>query len=452
METKGLPANPDAERMVLGSILLDDSWLSKAAADLRPDDFSLDKHRRILTRMQELHERGERVDRVTVANELLRYNELETCDGLSYLVSLDDNLPQVVNLGSYVNIIKDKAALRRIIYLSQKTMQLAMAGEHPPAQILHQLGTKVAQYEVKHGGHSPLMTIREAFDAAGGLGSFLTAIKMGLPTGFQQIDNLIMGLQPAGQYVIAGHTGSGKTALAQNIAVNLARAGYPGAIFSIEMSRQLLIARSLCSEARVPLKAYIRGDMDRDQRAAINKAAVELADLPLYIDETPGLTITELAMRVNRAVTEKKIKFFVLDYLQLLDWQSDKDLRFRTEYDAVTYASKSCRLLARRHDLASIILSQLSRPADKRKPEERPKLADLRMSGQIEQDAFAVLFVYRPELYQPGKTDLRGVAEIIVGKGRMGGGGKVAHLVYQGRFTRFEDHGVPEGKETPEDG
>ncbi len=443
-QSMGLPSNVDAERFILGSIMLDTRFFANCATFLKPEDFTLEKHRRIYRRMAGIHERGEHIDRVVVANELMVFGELESVGGLSYLASLDEGLPAVPSIDSYIAIVREKSALRRVILLSQRATSAAMLQETPSVKLLQDLGRTITRMQVTSGVQSTLQNPLEIMEGfPGGVAAFLeNSIKPGIPTGFAGIDEKIMGMHMGGQYVIAGSTGSGKSAFSSNIAVNMAKAGIPVAVFSLEMSKELLIARAICAEAEVPLKGYVRGNLMSDQRQKVLLSAAKITELPLYIDDTAGLTISELYARVGRAVSEKKVKVFVLDYLQILDYQADKEMKFRTEYEAVTYASRTCRLLARNHGIVSIVLSQLSRPADKRKQADKPTLNDLRSSGSIEQDAVAVMLIWRPELYAPGKDELRGKAEILIRKSRMGEPGTV-NLEFKGRYTKFVDTGEP---------
>jgi replicative DNA helicase len=249
---KGLPTNVDAERFVLGSILLDDTLYVQAAGTLEPGDFSLEKHRRIFQRMGELQTRGERIDRITVANELMKFNELEACDGLTYLVSLDDGLPQIPNLDSYIRIVKDKAALRRIIFASQHMMNRAMMGEEEPGEILagaEETLLKLGDSRVKSGLLNPGQILQEY---EGGISAFLDPSKRikGISTGFAKLDEMTGGLHGGELVIIAARPSMGKTALALNIAQHVAlKLQQTVAIFSLEMSKESLLTRMLCAAA-----------------------------------------------------------------------------------------------------------------------------------------------------------------------------------------------------------
>src|SRR5208283_351023 len=272
---KGLPTNVDAERFVLGSILLDDTLYIQAAGTLEGEDFSLEKHRRIFTRMGELQERGERIDRITVANELMKFNELEACDGLTYLVSLDDGLPQIPNLDAYIRIVKDKAVLRRIIFASQHMMNRALVGEDEPDEILsgaEETLLKLGEARVKSGLLSPSQ-ILQTYE--GGINAFLDPSKRikGISTSFAKFDELTGGLHGGDLCIVAARPSMGKTALALNIAQHVAlKLKQTVAIFSLEMSKESLLTRMLCSAARVDSQKFRAGYLNQEERRKLNHA------------------------------------------------------------------------------------------------------------------------------------------------------------------------------------
>src|ERR1019366_2176620 len=273
---KGLPSNLDAERFVLGSIMLNDSLYIQAAGELQPDDFSLEKHRRIFSRMGELNERGERIDRVTVANELMRFNELESCDGLSYLVSLDDGLPQILNIDAYIRIVKDKAVLRRIIFASPHLMNRCLIGEEEQEETLRRCG----EDRVKSGLVSPRQVIDEY---QGGLNAFLDPSKRvkGISTGFTKLDEKTSGLHAGELFILAARPSMGKTALALNIAQHGAtKVKRTVAVFSLEMSKESLLTRMLCATARVDSQKFRAGYVSADERKRLQAAASSLVEAP----------------------------------------------------------------------------------------------------------------------------------------------------------------------------
>ena len=441
-DAQGLPQNIDCEKFVLGSILVDDARNFPPASKLRTDDFSLETHQRIFRRIKELAERGEKVDRVTVANELMRFNEIRETGGLEYLISLDEGLPHGANVAPYVRIVKEKAALRRLIFLNRKAAGLSMSDEHAPAKIIRDLSKALVHLETGLDVSPTALSPQQIFDAHGGAASFMTsAVKPGISTGLPQIDEYTMGLQEGCTYIIGGRTGSGKTSFAENIGVHAAKAGFPVMMFSLEMSKELVIGRALCSEARVPFKAYIKGDLMPEQHHAIADAVDVLAELPFYVDDSADLTVSEMPSRLDRAVAEKNIRLFIVDYLQIVN--AEPELKLLSEYDRVTYASKVCRMMARKHSISGIALSQLSRPADKRKPGARPTLSDLKSSGGIENDAAAAILIHRPEMFDHSNSSLRFKAEAIIAKSRVGGQGTV-HLRFDGKYYKFSDEGPQE--------
>ena len=434
---KGLPCNLDAERFVLGSILMDDSQFVQVAGALEADDFSLEKHRRIFQRMGELSERSERIDRVTVANELLRYNELESCDGLSYLVSLDDGLPRIFNLDSYVRIVKDKSILRRIIFTSQHLMNRCLVGEEDPEQILagaEESLLKLGDSRMKVGLASPAQVIEEY---QGGLNAFLDPSKRikGISTGYTKLDEMIGGLHAGELIILAARPSMGKTALALNIAQHVAtRLNETVAIFSLEMSKESLLTRMLCATARVDSQRFRAGYLNQEERRKLQAAAAQLVEAPLFIDDTAGANLMEMHAGLRRLQQQRKLGLVVVDYLQLMSGRG----RFENRNQEISTISRGMKLLAKELNVPMLVLSQLSRAPETRQGDHRPQLSDLRESGSIEQDADLVAFIFREEVYKREREDLRGLAELIVAKQRNGPIGKI-DLVFLHHLTKFEN-------------
>ncbi len=442
---KGLPSNVDAERFVLGSILLDDSFYIQAAGTLEADDFSIEKHRRIFRRMGELYERGEKIDRVTVANELMKFNELEACDGLSYLVSLDDGLPQIPNLDAYIKIVKDKSILRRIIFTSQHMMNRCLLGEEDPDQILagaEETLLKLGEARVKAG----LMgagRILETYD--GGLSAFLDPSKRikGISTGFTKFDEYTGGLHGGDLFILAARPSMGKTALALNMAQHVAmKLKQTVAIFSLEMSKESLLTRMLCATARVDSQRFRAGYLSPDERRKLNVAVNEIAEAPLYIDDTAGLHLMDMHAKLRRLQAERgKLGLVVVDYLQLMTGRG----RFENRNQEVSALSRGMKLLSKELNVPMLVLSQLSRAPETRQGDHRPQLSDLRESGSIEQDADLVAFIFREEIYNRDREDLRGLAELIIAKQRNGPIGTV-NLVFLHAQTKFENRAEDTGE------
>ena len=445
---KGLPTNVDAERLVLGSILLDDSVYIQSAGTLETDDFSLEKHRKIFKRMGDLQDRGERIDRITRANELMKFNELEACDGLSYLVSLDDGLPQIPNIDSYIRIIKDKAILRRIIHASQHMMNRCLTGEEEPSEILagaEETLLRLGEARVKNG----LVNAEDILKSyEGGINAFLDPSKRikGISTGFAKLDELTGGLHGGELIILAARPSMGKTALALNIAQHVSlKMKQTAAVFSLEMSKESLLTRMLCAAARVDSHRFRAGYLSQDERRKLNQALHELVEAPLYIDDTAGLHLMDMHAKLRRLQAERKLGLVIVDYLQLMAGRG----RFENRNQEVSALSRGLKLLAKELNVPMLVLSQLSRAVETRQGDHRPQLSDLRESGSIEQDADLVGFIFREEVYHRDREDLRGLAELILAKQRNGPVGTV-NLVFLHSQTKFENRAEDTG-ELPED-
>jgi replicative DNA helicase len=440
---KGLPTNLDAERFVLGSILMDDAHFITTAGVLDADDFSLEKHRRIFKRMGGLRERAEKIDRVTLANELMRYGELESCDGLGYLVSLDDGLPQIFNLESYVRIVKDKALLRRIIFASQEMMNRALLGQEDPSQILagaEETLLKLGEARQRTGLVSP----QEVIDGyQGGINAFLDPSQRikGISTGFTKLDEMTGGLHAGELLILAARPSMGKTALALNIAHHVAsKLQETVAVFSLEMSQESLLTRLLCAAARVDSHHFRIGYLSGDERRRLTAAASQLVECPLYIDDTAGANLMDMHAKLRRLAQERKLGLVVVDYLQLMSGRG----RFENRNQEISTISRGMKLLAKELNVPMLVLSQLSRAPETRQGDHRPQLSDLRESGSIEQDADLVAFIFREEVYKRDRDDLRGIAELLVAKQRNGPIGKI-DLIFLHELTKFENRAADLG-------
>jgi replicative DNA helicase len=436
---KGLPGNPDAERFVLGSILLNDAVYLQVAGAIEPGDFSLEKHRRIFHRMTDLYARAEKIDRVTVANELLKQGQLESVDGLAYLVSLDDGLPEIANLDSYVRIVKDKATLRKLIFSAKKVIDRCLIGEEEPDQILaaaEESILKLGEGRAREQLLSP-QSIIEKFP--GGVNAFLDPSQRisGLSTGFAKFDEMTGGLRGGELLILAARPSMGKTALALNIAQHVAthpRMRKPVAVFSLEMSSSSLLTRLLCSAARVDQHKFRAGYLNGEERRKLQVALASLTESPLFLDDTPGVHMMDIHAKLRRMKSDHGLSLVVIDYLQLMGSQGRPENR-NQEVSAI---SRGLKLMAKDLDVPFLVLSQLSRASETRPGDHKPQLSDLRDSGSIEQDADLVAFIYREELYKPKQEDLKGLADLIVAKQRNGPIGTVP-LRFLGQFTRFEN-------------
>jgi len=443
-ELRGLPSNPDAERFVLGSILIDDSRYVQVAGVLSGADFAVEANRRIFERMGELALQGERIDRVTVANALNSRNQLEAVGGLTYVVSLDDGMPQISNIDSYVRIVKEKAIKRRVIFASQRLIGMATMDEESAETIIGTAGRDFLALagEMPSSGHKTIREIIEEYP--GGVNAMFSGDtrQTGILTGYTRLDDLTNGMRPGELIIIAGRPATGKTALALNIAQNVAFADASRriAIQSLEMSRESLITRLVCTAARVDSQRFRAGALNVDERRLLMAAAERVASTGITIDDTANLNVIEMHARLRRLKVTVGLDLAVVDYLQLMA-ASGSGKKYENRVQEVTEISRGLKLMAKDLSIPVLVLSQLSRGPENRQGDHRPRLSDLRESGSIEQDADLVAFIFREELYKPDRADLRGMAELIVGKQRNGPIG-TAKLVFIGPLTRFENRAM----------
>ena len=440
---KGLPSNLDAERSVLGAVLLDNSAYNFAAELLIADDFSSDGHRRIFARMVTLGESGRPIDPVTLTEELLRTNELETAGGVAYLSALTEGLPRASNVAHYARIVKDKAVLRRLVHTSNSILHEAMEGSEDAADILGRAESamlSVGEDREREG----LTTLGEVFkktyrslDDLLDRGSRIT----GLTTGFRRFDDLTCGLQSNDLILVAARPSMGKTAWALSVALHVAVKLFPPrtvGIFSLEMSKEALLIRLLCAEARVDSHKFRSGFLNKEEMQRLAQAMGRLAQAPIYIDDTPGLRLQGMHAKARRLKKERGLALVVLDYIQLMNAP-----RAENRNQEISALSRGLKALAKDLEVPLLALSQLSRAPEHRGQEHHPQLADLRDSGSLEQDADLVAFLYRKEYYlrmagQEVPDDVAGRAELIIAKQRNGPTDRVP-LAFLDRFARFDN-------------
>ena len=434
---KGLPSNVEAEQFVLGSILLDDTKFAHVAGVLEPDDFVLEKHRRIFARMADLNSRSEKIEYLTLANELMKQGQLESCDGVAYISSLTEGLPRFENVDSYARIVKDKSLLRRLIYTSQSIIgQCIEAGEEVDEilgraedQIL-----KVGDARVRGGLINPRQIVE---NFPGGINTFLDPSKRlrGLSTGFTKLDEMTTGLQPSELCVIAARPSMGKTALALNVAQHVAvKLAKPVAVFSLEMSAESLLSRMLCALARVDSHRFRGGFLNMEERRRLSGSLNRLVRSPIFIDDSASINLMEMHAKCRRLRSEHGLALVILDYMQLMTAKGKYDNR-NQEISAI---SRGLKQLAKELEVPVMALSQLSRAPEVRTGDHRPQLSDLRESGSIEQDADLVAFIFREEVYKPDREDLHGLAELLISKQRNGPTGKI-DLAFLHKYTKFEN-------------
>jgi replicative DNA helicase len=437
---RSLPANVEAERSILGAILLDNLSYNQAAEHLRADDFSLDSHRRIYSRMVDLAESSRPIDLITLIEELDRRKELEAIGDVGYVSGLVDGVPDRPSIEHYIRIVRDKALLRGLIHAANAAIARASEQADPAEEILNDAEATLFQLSEKRIGRGFMGVqeiVKESFGSVDALlqrGQRIT----GLETHYVDLDEMTSGLQPADLVIIAARPSMGKTAFAMNIAENAATGeGKIVGIFSLEMSREALLLRMLCSCARVDSHKMRTGSLWREDMEKVVRAMDKLANAPLFIDDTPGISLSEMRAKARRLQQQNqgRLDLVIVDYLQLMSSTGSKRYENRTQ--EVSAISRGLKALAKELRVPVIALSQLSRAPESRGGDHRPQLADLRESGSIEQDADVVMFIFREEVYKPDDPELDGKAELIIAKQRNGPTGKV-NLAFFKRSTRFE--------------
>jgi len=443
-----MPANIEAERSILGAILLDNHAFNDAAEHLKPDDFSLDSHRRIYSRMMELAESSRPIDIITLVEELDQKKDLQAIGDVGYVSSLLDGVPDRPSIEHYVRIVRDKAILRGLIGVAQSAISKASEQAEPADEILNDAEAAVfalSEKRIGKGFQGIQDIVRNSFGSIDALlkrGRRIT----GLATHYVELDELTSGLQNSDLVVLAARPSMGKTSLAMNVAENAAiDDGKVVGIFSLEMSSEALLQRLLCSRARVDSQKFRTGTFFSSDMPKIRQAAEELATAHIFIDDTPGISLSEMRAKARRLKqAQGRLDLLVVDYLQLMSGGSK---RFENRTQEVSAISRGLKAIAKELGIPLLALSQLSRAPESRGGDHRPQLSDLRESGSIEQDADVVMFIFREEIYKPDVDELRGRAEIIVAKQRNGPIGKF-ELAFLHNCTRFEN--LAEGSEEPE--
>ena len=444
---RGVPASIDAERSILGAILLE-SLLFDQAAELKPDDFSLDAHRRIFSRMRDLQDSGRPVDMITLAEELDRRKEVEAVGGVAYLSSLIDGLPERPSIEHYVGIVRNKSLLRGLINIAQLAIAEAIDHSDEAEEVINRAEQGIFQLsENRLGqGFSDIPTIVKnsfgSLDALYARGQEIT----GLATHYTQLDKMTAGFQPSDLIVIAARPSMGKTAFAMNIAENAAvMDSKVVGVFSLEMSKEALLMRMLASHSRVDSHRLRTGFIPREDREKLTFATESLMQARLFIDDTPGISVTEMRSKARRLKQQEgRLDLLIVDYLQLMSAVPIGGKRFENRTQEVSAISRGLKAVAKELKVPVVALSQLSRAPESRGGDHRPQLSDLRESGSIEQDADVVAFIFREEVYKKDDPDLEGLAEIIVAKQRNGPTGMIK-LAFLHSCTRFENRAEEDG-------
>jgi len=430
------PHNHEAEQALLSGILIDADALGKVLEIINPDDFYRETHRKIFESMLSLYERNEPTDLLTVGDELRKTSMLEAAGGMSYLATLVDQLPSAAHIASYARIVKEKAILRGLI---SAATEIIAKGQGENADDIdrfvddaEQIIFKISEKRIRQGFFPVKEIVKDSFKAIESLYE-KKELLTGVTTGFRDLDRLTCGLQPADLIIVAGRPSMGKTAFALNIAENAAcEKKVCVAIFSLEMSKEQLVQRMLCGLAKVDGSKLRGGFLRESDWPKLTRAAGKLSESPIFIDDTPALSVLEMRAKARRLKKEKGLGLIVVDYLQLMRSSLHTDSREREISDI----SRSLKALAKELGVPVIALSQLNRSVESR-TDKRPQLSDLRESGAIEQDADVIAFIYRDEVYNKNTAD-RGVAEIIIGKQR-NGPIDIVRLAFLHEYTRFEN-------------
>jgi replicative DNA helicase len=438
-----LPHNLEAERSVLGAILIQNDAFNYAAALIKPRDFYRDAHRRIFEKMIQLNERGDAIDFITLKEELGRSGDLEEVGGPAYLAALVDGLPHATNVEYYARIVREKSTLRNLIYSANKIVSTAYDAEFEANQILdeaEQAIFSIAEDRVREGfvsmrtlAHASFETIEQAHARK--------QLVTGVPSGFADLDELTAGFQPGDLVIVAARPSVGKTALALNIAQNVGTKEHRTVgVFSLEMSKEQLFLRMLTSEAEIDGHRLRTGFLVESDWGRLPGALSTLSEARIFIDDTPGIGVLEMRAKSRRLMSEHGLDMLIVDYIQLMQGRG----RFENRTLELAAISRSLKGLAKELNIPVIVISQLSRAPETRES-HRPVLSDLRESGALEQDADVVILMFRADQYPDVKPEDERTVELNLAKHRNGPTGliKLAFLKEQARFAlRAKDRGL----------
>jgi replicative DNA helicase len=431
------PQHIEAEQSILGGILIENEAINRVTEILDADDFYREAHRKIFNALINLSERDEPADLITLTNELRKIDQLDSIGGASYIASLIDSVPTAANIQYYARIVKEKAILRKLIQTSTEIITQSYEDRGDVEGFLDEAERSIFEISEKRVRPS-FYPIREIVKE-----SFATIEKLfkkkelvtGVPSGFKELDRMTAGFQPSDLIIIAGRPSMGKTAFCLDVAEYAAiNNKIPVAIFSLEMSKEQLVIRMLCSQAHVEGTRLRTGYLNESDWPKLTIAAGSLSESPIYIDDTAALSVLELRAKARRLKSDHGLGMVIVDYLQLMKGRS----RVESRQQEISEISRSLKALAKELNIPVIAVSQLSRKTEERTG-NRPQLSDLRESGAIEQDADLILFIYRDEVYNRSEDNPnRGKAEVIIGKQRNGPIGKV-DLAFLDKFTTFKD-------------
>ena len=428
------PHDIDAEQAVLGSMLTDKDAVNAAIETLKEDAFYREDNRAIYQAIINLYSKSEPIDIITLKDELESMDKFEQVGGYEYLASLPDKVPTTANVQKYIKIVEEKAILRNLIKTANEIIELGYDPAEDVEDIMDNAEKKIfdIMQSKNQKGYTPIKDVLvESFTKLEELYNRKQHIT-GVPTGFVELDYKTAGLHGSELILVAARPAMGKTAFALNIATNAAlRGNAPVAIFSLEMSKDQLVNRILCSEAMVDSNKVRTGKLEEDDWVKLAGAIGPLSESEIYIDDTPGISVMEIRTKCRKLKMEKNIGLVVIDYLQLVQGSNKRQASREQEISEI---SRSLKILAKEINVPVIALSQLSRAVEQR-PDHRPMLSDLRESGATEQDADIVMFLYRDDYYNK-ESEKKDIAEVIIAKQRGGQTGTV-ELLWMGNYTKF---------------
>ena len=416
-------------------MILDQDAALRAVEQIDHSMFYKEPHRRLFRAMVALTEQRVVIDHVTLRDELVRRSELELCGGMEYIAEMVESVATAANLEHHARIVKDKAILRRLIEASTKTITEAYDARLPTAELVDQAESRIFKISQERRSDGfirikeMLWPTMERIETLQKSGKSVT----GVPSGFADLDEMTSGFQKSELIIVAARPSMGKTAFCLNIATQAAVDGHGVAIFSLEMSKEALVQRMLCAEARVDSQAVRRGLLKDRDFTNLARAAGVMGQCPVWIDDTPAITLLEMRSKARRLKADNDLGMIIVDYLQLMRSPEYAENRVQEVSDI----SRSLKALARELEVPVMALSQLSRASEQRGGDRRPQLSDLRDSGAIEQDADIVMFIHRPEYYDREDESKKGIAEIMLSKQRNGPTGEVT-LRFTKEYTRFD--------------
>ncbi len=436
MEIGKIPPNDiEAEQAILGSMLTDKDAVISALEVLKANDFYREDNKAIYEAITSLYNRAEPIDIITVKSELVSTGKFETVGGLEYLAILPDKVPTSANVEQYIKIVEEKALLRNLIKTANEIINLGYSQTEEVDDIMDMAEKKIFDIlkQKNQTGFTPIKDVLvETFAQIERLYNKSDVIT-GIPTGFMELDYKTAGLHNSDLVLVAARPAMGKSAFVINIAANAAiRSNVPVVIFNLEMSKEQVANRILCSEAMVDSNKVRTGKIEEDDWTKLASALGPISEAPIYIDDTPGISIMEIRAKCRKLKLEKNIGLVIIDYLQLVSASGKKNSSREQEISEI---SRSLKILAKELNVPVIALSQLSRAPEQRKDDHRPILSDLRESGAIEQDADIVMFLYRDDYYNENSEE-KNIAEVILAKHRGGSTGTVK-LAWLGDYTKF---------------